>query len=166
MNAAAMVSAVLLAGLAPALVAQDSLRIAPRTPGRWAQATVHYGKWVTAASAVGFTILAAHEHDTANRSWQRLLDLCRSDNAQCQRRPDGRYVAAEAEALYQQTIHYDHRARQRLIIGQISVLTSAALFILDLRHQSGSPPNIPFHGLRVTAEPAGDGARLGVRLNF
>jgi hypothetical protein len=165
-NAAALVSVVLLAGVAPALVAQDSLRVVPRTHHSWARATVHYGKWVTAASAVGFTILAAHEHDVANRSWQRLLDLCRTDNAECQQGPDGRYRVAEAEALYQQTLYYDHRARQRLIVGQVSVLTSAALFILDLRHQSGGPPNIPFHGLKVTAEPVGDGARLGLQVPF
>ena len=165
MNAAAVISAALLAGLAPALVAQDSLRVAPQTTHTWTRAMVHYGKWATAASAVGFTILAAREHDTANRSWQRLLDLCRSDNARCRQLPDGRYAAADAEALYQQTIYYDHRARQRLIVGQISVLTSAALFILDLRHQSG-PPNIPFHGLKVTAEPTGGGARLGLQVPF
>jgi hypothetical protein len=165
-NAAALVSAALAAGVAPALVAQDSLHIVPRTHHSWTQATVHYGKWVTAASAVGFTILAAHEHDVANRSWERLLDLCRSDNAQCQQGADGRYAVAEAEALYQQTLYYDHRARQRLIVGQVSVLTSAALFILDLRHQSGNPPNIPFHGLKLTAEPVGDGARFGVGVSF
>ena len=166
MKTVVLVSAALLAGLAPALVAQDSLRVAPSTHHTWARTTVHYGKWVTAASAVGFTILAAHQHDVANRSWQQLLDLCRSDNAQCEQLPDGRYAAADAEALYQQTLYYDHRARQRLIIGQISVLTSAALFILDLRHQSGGPPNIPFHGLRLTAEPAADGARMGVQVPF
>lgn len=166
MKTVVLVSAALLAGLAPALVAQDSLRVAPSTHHTWARTTVHYGKWITAASAVGFTILAAHQHDVANRSWQQLLDLCRSDNAQCEQLPDGRYAAADAEALYQQTLYYDHRARQRLIIGQISVLTSAALFILDLRHQSGGPPNIPFHGLKVTAEPVGNGARFGMRLSF
>jgi hypothetical protein len=48
------------------------------------------------------------------------------------------------------------------------VLTSAALFILDLRHHGGNPPNIPFNGsrLELTAEPSGDGARVGMRFEF
>jgi hypothetical protein len=153
-------------GGAPCLAAQDSLAPAPRTSQTWTRPVVHYGKWLSAASAVGFTLLAAREHDTANRSWQQLLDLCRRDNAACQVGADGRYATYQAELLYQQTLYYDRRARHRLIIGQISMLTSAALFILDLRHGSGNPPNIPFHGLEVTAEPVGDGARLGVRVPF
>lgn len=160
---AALVSA---AAGAPCLVAQDSLAPAPRTSHNWARPVVHYGKWLSAASAVGFTLLAAHEHDTANRSWQQLLDLCRTDNTACQVGADGRYATYQAELLYQQTLYYDRRARHRMIVGQISVLTSAALFILDLRHGDGNPPNIPFHGLRLLAEPAGDGARLGVRVPF
>jgi hypothetical protein len=164
MRPAVLALALLVAGAAPG-AAQDSLSLTPRSRGV-AWAGVHYGKWLSAASAVGFTILAAHEHDRANKSWQQLLDLCRSDNSQCQLRTDGRYASYQAELLYQETIYYDRRARHRLIVGQLSMLTSAALFILDLRHGTGRPPNIPFHGLQVTAEPTGDGARLGVRLPF
>ena len=167
MNIRLAVCTGLLAGWvgAPCLVAQDSLAPAPRTSS-WTRPVVHYGKWLSAASAVGFTLLAAHEHDTANRSWNQLLDLCRHDNAACQVGADGRYETYEAELLYQKTLYYDRRARHRMIVGQISVLTSAALFILDLRHGGGEPPNIPFHGLRLTAEPAGDGARMEVQIPF
>jgi len=165
MKSAAMAGALLIAGFAP-LAGQDSLTVAPRNPHPWARAAVHYGKWVSAASAVGFTLLAARAHDRANQRWQHLLDLCRSDNATCQLRADGRYANSQAELFYQETVHYDRRARQRLIIGQLSLLTSAALFILDLRHGTGNPPNIPFHGLRLTAEPVGDGARMGVQIPF
>lgn len=170
MNGRFLICAALVAGSVETrrLAAQDSLAAATRSPHTWTQPVVHYGKWLSAASAVGFTLLAAHEHDTANRSWDQLLDLCRRDNAACQVRADGRYVTYQAELLYQKTLYYDRRARHRLIIGQVSMLTSAALFILDLRHGSHNPPNIPFHGsdLRLTAEPTADGARLGIRLAF
>jgi hypothetical protein len=168
MKARTLVCAAFVAAAAgaPGLVAQDSLAPAPRTSHTWTRPVVHYGKWLSAASALGFTLLAAHEHDTANRSWQQLLDLCRQDNTACQSGADGRYAAYQAELLYQQTLYYDRRARHRMIVGQISALTSAALFILDLRHDSGSPPNIPFHGLRLSAEPAGDGARVEVQIPF
>jgi hypothetical protein len=48
----------------------------------------------------------------------------------------------------------------------VSLLATAALFILDLRNQRSSPPNIPFNGLEVMVEPAGSGARVGVRFGF
>ena len=162
----ALTLAVALAGLVPALVAQETPATPP--PRNWKENVVHYGKWATAAAAVGLTILAAHEHDRANVSWQRLLALCRADNAACQLRPDGRYVDYQAELYYQHTLYYDHRARRRILGAQLSVLTSATLFILDLRHHGASPPNIPFNGsrLQLTAEPLGDGARLGMRVTF
>jgi hypothetical protein len=153
-----------LAGLVPALAAQE--RPAPAPPQSWTRGAVHYGKWATAAVALGFTVLAARENRNADDNWQQLRELCQSVNAACQVRNDGRYVNATAEQLYQQTLYYDRRARSRLIVGQVSLLTTAALFILDLRNQRRGPPNIPFGGLEVTAEPAGDGARVGVRVPF
>jgi hypothetical protein len=135
-------------------------------PRGWSRGIVHYGKWATAATAVGLTILAAREHDNAQDRWRQLIALCRGDNAACQLRTDGRYVDAGAELLYQQTTYYDRRARSRLLGGQVALLASAALFLVDLRHHEGNPPNIPFHGLQLMAQPAGDGMRLGVRLRF
>jgi hypothetical protein len=155
-----------LLAAAPALAGQDSLGPRTQSPRGWTRPVVHYGKWLTAATAVGFTLLAAHEHDRANQSWQSLLGLCRTDNAACQVRGDGQYVSYQAELLYQETLYYDRRARHRLLVGQSALLTSAALFLLDLRHEGGAPPNIPFGGAKLSLVPAGDGARLEMRLPF
>jgi len=160
--------------LALGLAAQVGLSIGagaqetPATPAArgWSRSIVHYGKWATAATAVGLTILAARENASAQDNWRALTALCRGDNAACQLRTDGRYVDYDAELLYQRTAYYDRRARSRLLGGQVALLASAALFIMDLRHQGGNPPNIPLHGLQMMAEPAGDGARIGVRLPF
>lgn len=158
--------AALLASLAPALAAQEQPTTPP--PRSWGENVIHYSKWTTAAAAVGLTILAAREHDRANNHWQQLLALCDQSNAACEVGADGRYVNSQAELYYQQTLYFDHRARHRLLGAQVSLLTSATLFILDLRHHGGNPPNIPFHGSRLepTAEPVGDGARLGMRVTF
>lgn len=154
-----------LAGLAPGrLSAQEAPSPPPRSG--WTGGVVHYGKWATAAAAIGFTVLAAREHRDADRNWRALLALCREDNAACQQRADGQYVDYAAELLYQQTLYFDHRARRRLIVGQVSLLTSAALFILDLRRHRDGPPNIPLQGLELTAEPWGSGARVEVRVPF
>ncbi len=153
-----------VAGLTPALVAQG--QPAPAPPQGWTRGPVHYGKWATAAVAVGFTVLAAREHGHAQDNWQQLRELCQADNTACQQRRDGQYVNNTAELLFQNTLYYDRRARRRLLVGQVSLLATAALFILDLRNQRQGPPNIPFHGLEVTAQPAGGGARVGVRVPF
>lgn len=165
MNRAVLV-ALGLTTLAPALRAQETPATPP--PRNWKENVVHYGKWTTAAAAVGLTLMAAHEHDRANQSWNQLLTLCHANNADCQLRSDGRYVDYQAELYYEQTLYFDHRARHRILGAQLSVLTSATLFILDLRHHGGNPPNIPFTGsrLELSAEPLGDGARLGMRWTF
>lgn len=159
-----LIIAVALAGLAPTLDAQDPPAPAPKQA--WTRGAVHYGKWATAAVALGLTVLGAKEHHHANDNWQQLRELCQTDNAACQLRPDGQYANTAAERLYQQTLYYDRRARRRLIVGQVSLLATAALFILDLRNQRSSPPNIPFNGLEVMAEPEGGGTRLGLRVTF
>ncbi len=151
-------------GLMAAVVAQEMPAVP--APHGWSRGIVHYGKWVTTATAVGLTILAAREHASAQDSWRQLIAQCRGDNAACQLRADGRYVDYNAELLFQRTTYYDRRARSRLIGGQVALLASAALFILDLRYQGGDPPNIPYHGLKVTAEPTSDGARVGLQVAF
>jgi len=154
-----------LCGLATGLHGQNPTLQAP-SPHGWLHAIEHYGKWATAGAAIGFTVLAAREHQTANDNWSQLLALCARDNAACAQSPDGRYVESSAELLYQHTLEYDRRARRRLIAGQVALLASATLFILDLSNRHGGPPNIPFHGLRFTAHPAGAGAQVQLRLPF
>jgi hypothetical protein len=158
--------ALALCGLPVSLPAQQGNAPASAPPGGWVRPAEHYGKWITAAAAIGFTVLAAREHQTANDTWNQLLQLCAQDNVACTQRADGRYVDYSAELLYQKTLYYDHRARRRLVAGQLSLLASAALFILDLRHEHSPPPNIPFHGMEVSAEPSASGARLRVALPF
>ena len=164
MRAMALCLAIQL-GLSVPAGAQDA-PVTPAPAAGWSRGLVRYGKWITGATAVGLTIWAAREHASAQDNWRQLIDLCRSVNAACQVRSDGRYVDYAAELLYQRTAHFDRRARSRLIGGQIALLASAALFILDLRHQGGNPPNIPFHGLQLSAAPTGDGGRFELRVAF
>ncbi|PYO65892.1 MAG: hypothetical protein DMD71_09685, partial [Gemmatimonadetes bacterium] len=86
---------------------------------------VHYGKWLFAAGAVGFTILGEHEHRRAQHFWTQLLRMCQADNQNCALGDDGRYLNFQAEVLYDQSVFYDHRARHRLIAGQLSLLGAA-----------------------------------------
>ncbi len=174
-----MMRTLALVGLAVVLAqtrlpGQDSADVARRTShdagatdaqhATWSRATVHWGKWTAAAVAATFTVLGAHEHQNSNRVFSELLDLCRASSANCALAPDGSYRNPTAEQLYQTSIHYDRRARLRLLLGQVSLLASAGLFLADLRHGGGGPENIPFRGAKLTVEPSGGGARVGMRV--
>lgn len=155
---------VIALGAAPPLLAQGDSALGRRAGG--APPVVHYGKWVAAAAAVTLTALGAHEHANSDRMWSQLLTLCRANNADCRLAADGRYANPAAEQLYQASLGFDRRARTRLLAGQASLLIAATLFILDLRHHSGAPGNIPFAPLEVSGAVGPGVARLGVRLAF
>jgi hypothetical protein len=125
---------------------------------------IHNGKWVVAAGVAAFTVVAAREHRLSKRDWDSLLTICRADPTACLVGPDGRYLRADAEALYQRSRAYDRRANRWLVGAQLSLIAATALFIVDLRPGEG-PENIPFPAqLRVGA--LADGATVGVTLSF
>ena len=130
------------------------------------RATVHWGKWLTAGAAAALTVMGAHEHESSNREFRRLLDLCRADNADCDLGPDGAYLNPAAEQLYQGSIYFDRRARTRLLAGQASLLLAAGLFIADLRRRTGGPGNKPLAPLQVAGDVRAGGVQLGVRWTF
>jgi hypothetical protein len=151
-------------GYLPSAVSEaDSRRL--RTDSRAVRGAVHYGKWLTAAGTATLTLLAAREHRRSRRDWDALLTICRSADDACELGSDGRYLRTDAEQLYQRSRFFDERANRRLLGAQISLLATAALFILDLRPGEG-PENIPFAPVRVTVEPRGDGAEVGMRVAF
>ncbi len=130
------------------------------------RATVHWGKWLTAGAAAALTVMGAHEHESSNREFRRLLDLCRADNADCDLGPDGAYLNPAAEQLYQGSIYFDRRARTRLLAGQASLLLAAGLFIADLRRRTGGPGNKPLAPLQVAGDVRAGGVQVGVRWTF
>jgi hypothetical protein len=165
MRATTLCALLCLAGTTPAL-GQD-VKPAPQSGSGWTRPVVRYGKWLTAAAAGGLTYLAAREHNQSADSWNRLLTICRIDNADCAIGLDGRYVNPVAEANYQQSLYYDGRARKRLLAGQVALVISAAMFIADLSGGRNGPPNIPFDPNKLLVEPTSDGgARIGLRLRM
>jgi hypothetical protein len=131
----------------------------------WRRSVVRYGKWLTAGTAVALTVMASREHQASEREWDALLAVCHSAPDACALGPDGRYLRADAERLYQQSRAYDGRATRRLVGAQAALLVSAALFIIDLRPGAG-PENIPYSPVEVAGGPARDGAWVGARITF
>ncbi|HEU5260895.1 MAG TPA: hypothetical protein VFU41_05650 [Gemmatimonadales bacterium] len=130
------------------------------------RATVHWGKWLAAGAAAALTVMGAHEHENSNREFNRLLDICRANHADCELGPGGAYLNPTAEQLYQTSIRYDRRARTRLLAGQATLLVAAALFIADLRHRPGGPENKPFSPLDVSGDVRTGRARVGLQVSF
>jgi len=125
---------------------------------------VHVGKWLTAAGAISFTVMASNQHRFSRREWDSLLEICRSAQDACVVGPDGKYLRADAEALYQRSRNYDYLANRWLMAAQVSLVATTALFIIDLNPGSG-PENIPYPSeIRVGAIP--EGASVGVSWSF
>jgi hypothetical protein len=139
------------------LPAQTAPASAPHRP----PALVRYGKWAALGLAAGSLYLGAATHHDADRAYSDLLDYCRASGP-CPIGLDGRYTNPGAEALYRRVRDRDRAARIWLVGGQVALLTSAALFLVDLQH-GGEPPNIPFAPYVAAGR---FGTHLGVRWSW
>jgi hypothetical protein len=138
-----------------------------RATGNGQRATLlHYGKWLTAGTAVAFTWMGAHEHARSADAWDALVTLCRANNARCTLGADGRYLDAIAEEHYQRSLRYDRRARTRLLLGQGALLLTIGFFLLDRPQGDDGPENIPVAPFEVSADPRTGGVRVGMRIGF
>lgn len=144
---------------------QDATTSSREALSSWQRELPHYGKWVTAAGVAAFSIVAATEHRLSRRDWTSLLTICRSADDACTVGPDGRYLRADAEALYQRSRAYDRRANRWLVAAQVSLIATTALFIIDL-HPGQGPENIPFPANQLEVGRVGDGMGVGLRLAF
>ena len=105
-------------------------------------AAVRIGKWAALGLAAGFTAMGAVTHDRADRNYQTLFDYCRA-HGPCPLLADGRYGNAGAEEIYLRVRGDDRAARAWLAGGQVALVGSAVLFIMELKRRR-EPANIPF----------------------
>jgi len=158
-----LVLAALLAGSsAQPLAAQDLTG-----QGRpWIAEVSHWGRWVTLAGAAGLITAAAVKHEDAQNALSSLEDFCSQDVSMCVivTDPDGNdaYLTPEAEARYQQYATLEHSARGLLFGGQLSLLTSGAMFLIDIIHRTEDFDNIPYTPLELYTTPN----KFGLALHF
>lgn len=139
----------------------------PEPRQSWIRPVARYGKWLTTATAIVFTSIAVREHSHSAESWDQLMMICRTDNADCTVGADGRYLNTIAENYYQRSLYFDARARRRLLVGQAALVVAASLFIADLTRGPNGPPNIPFDPNKILVAPSADGGtKVGLRLEF
>ena len=122
------------------------------------------GKWVslvvsTSSVAYGFGV-----NSDADRAFRELQDICDTDPDRCDvRATDGSFSDVDLEQRYQDVVRLDDRARAALIVGQLGIVATAVLFILDLGGEG--PPDIPYvppPALRVGADGVSLSASLSV----
>ncbi|HTO72899.1 MAG TPA: hypothetical protein VMJ30_03725 [Gemmatimonadales bacterium] len=125
---------------------------------------VHWGKWGAAGLSLTLHLLAVSANTKANDAYHTLQTACTLDNSLCEVGEDGTYTHPASEALYQESLHQDRRARAFLVSGEVALLGTVALFVIDLTRKKGPPPDIPFNP-EVTQGPDGS-TRLGFRVAF
>jgi hypothetical protein len=122
---------------------------------------VRYGKWLLAAGAIGFNLLAAESHQNADDAFNTLEDLCFEDFDRCDLGPDGTYLNPHIEGLYQTSLHYDRQTRTWLIVGETALVASATMFVWELTRHTEKPDNIPFEPeVRSLKQATGVGLRI------
>jgi hypothetical protein len=115
-------------------------------------------KWGAAAGTTGAAVAGFMIQRRADDRFEELERACEADVAACSARfEDGRYQDPGLEALYQDVLGLDRRARLALTTSQVGLATTVVLFILDLRERE-SPPNIPFEPGRLSVRRGAGGA--------
>jgi hypothetical protein len=113
----------------------------------------HWGRWVTLLGAGGLIAAAAVRHSDAQGALAQLEDFCRRDLSACALVPDASgsqvYASDQAEVLYAEYAARQQSARSFLLGGQISLLASGTMFLIDLLHRTEDFDNIPYTPLEL-----------------
>ncbi len=149
----------LLATLLPASV---SAQPASDRASPWYVSVSHYGRWGALGGAGALLVQGAMKHNDADQAYSALIEQCRVAPLRCDKLADGRYADADMEGTYQQTRTMDHRARNWILAGEVTLLAAGTMFLLDLVYHDTGPKNIPFSPFEVYAPPG----QLGVTLRF
>jgi hypothetical protein len=138
---------------------QDTGRVITRHP------VIRVGKWVTLGAAAGAAAYGIMANRDADRRYESLERLCETTPARCARRfENGPFIDSALESEYQDILDLDGRAKLALLVGEVSVAASVALFILDLprRHKGEDIPYKPPR-LELNVDPVG---RLNIQVNY
>jgi len=163
--------------IAPALAPVAPAAAQERAPSRFAAAEpgetpavqspsfrpLRIAKWSTAVLTAAVAGIGVASYMRADDRYAALERACvESPEACAERLPNGAYADPRLEAMYQDVLRYDSRARLALIGSQVGLAASVVLFILDLRDDT-TPPNIPYDPRPLRVGPSRDG---GVEFGF
>lgn len=116
--------------------------VPPSGRGGASHAHIRTTKWVLLGAAIGMGAYSISHSRAARRSYDALRRTCATDPDRCTIVGND-YADPAMEQRFRAISHDDRRAQVGIIGGQLSLLVSATLFILDLRHGRG-PGDIPY----------------------
>ena len=155
----------LLFGAASSLHAQQrnvSLQMQDTTgrDARPALRPLRIAKWTTLLASAGAAAYGFSQNRVADDEYAELEQLCEGNPGLCQKAADGSaYADAGMERRYQEIVDRDRNARVALLGGQIGILASVALFILDLPKNT-TPDDIPYEPRRFRVGLGRDGGAV------
>jgi hypothetical protein len=116
---------------------QDTSTLQVRHP------VVRIGKWLTLGGAAGAAAYGVQMNAESDRRYADLERLCQDTPERCVRTSTGEFAEIELEREYQEILRLDDRAKLALVVGQVSILASVVLFVLDLP-RGASGEDIPY----------------------
>lgn len=139
--------------------AQDSGRVDVRYPWR----PLRIAKWTTLLASGGLAAYGFSQNRIADGEYEDLERECDAFPPACVKVPGGEaYADAALEARYQKIVNRDDRARVALLAGQLGILASVVMFIVDLPDHE-EPEDIPYEPKPIRIGLSRDG---GAQINF
>jgi hypothetical protein len=143
----------LLALLGPSVARAQTVE-PPRAEG---SSFLGYAKWGTLGAAVAAGVIGFAAHSDADALFDDIEAICEDDPSRCGVGLDGRYQDADLERRYQDVLDADARVRTSLILSQVAVAATVAMFLLDL-DGGDDPDNVPYdpdRGFGLRSNPDG-----------
>lgn len=151
---------------APPAPAFGQTTVAANAGEPWIVTASHWGKWPALAGAGALVTMAVMRNNDAKAARAELRDYCSEDATRCVTVPgpdgDDIYFDPGAEALYQEYAALTRQARGFLVGGQVGVLVTGAMFLIDLVYQRDGFDNIPYTPFELYSTPD----RLGLSVRF
>ena len=126
----------------------------------WPVQASHYAKW-PALTATAAMLARGYLLSRESDRWQDSLNAACSTDP-CDRSPSGGYLLPRAQAAYQSSLDANGRAQDWLLGGEVTLIATGTMFLVDLLHHDSGPHNIPFTPFTVYAAPR----RIGLTLDF
>ncbi|MGQ0562618.1 MAG: hypothetical protein ACT443_12180 [Gemmatimonadota bacterium] len=120
-------------------------------------------KWSTLVASAGAATYGFTQNRAADREYEQIERLCEATPNACMRGPDDAYADAALEARYQNVLRRDDRAQLALLAGQIGLILSVLLFIVDLP-EGTTPDDIPYDPRPLRLGVRADQLELGIQL--
>ncbi|MGH7460253.1 MAG: hypothetical protein ACREMA_04405 [Longimicrobiales bacterium] len=122
-----------------------------------------FGKWVTLGSAVASATYGVMANQDADNRYADLERTCLAEPFRCTRTTGGSYADPILESEYQRILKLDSKAHIALVAGEISLLASVLLFVIDLP-KGKTAEDIPYSPPKFQVQPDRDRLLFVLRL--